>query len=135
MKSCVECCVLEFCCCWPKYATIYSAVRLNVYIEFVVRLFRFVCMCVSFLHSSVFVNGDRGEFTYDTPRASMSLYVCVCVCAYATSCLVLLCAQDLSTIFSKLYYSFSASVKLWVFCFSFFLKGFLMLQFHAWQLC
>lgn len=54
--------------------------------------------------SSVFVNGVGGEFTYDTP----SVCACVCVSVCATSCLVLFCAQNLSIIFSKLYYSFSA---------------------------
>lgn len=69
-------------------------------------------MCVSFFFSSVFVNGVGGEFTYDTPRVCVCVHasVCVCVCVKvcATSCLVLFCAENLSIIFSKLYYSFSA---------------------------
>lgn len=50
--------------------------RLNVYIEFIVPLSRAsTSMYVFFRHSIVFVNGVRGEFTYDTPRAALSLYI------------------------------------------------------------
>lgn len=66
-------------------------------------------MCfLFFFSSSVFVNGVGGEFTYDTPRVCVCVCVCVCGEVCTTSCLVLFCAENLSIIFSKLYYSFSA---------------------------
>lgn len=62
-------------------------------------------MCVSFFFSlQVSLSMVSGENLHMTlPECA---YVCVEVCA--TSCLVLFCAENLSIIFSKLYYSFSA---------------------------
>lgn len=71
-------------------------------------------MCVFpffFQVSLSMVSGENLHMTLpECAYVCMPAYVCVCVCVEvcATSCLVLFCAENLSIIFSKLYYSFSA---------------------------
>lgn len=65
-------------------------------------------MCFLFFSLQVSLSMVSGENLHMTLPGCAYVYVCVCVEVCATSCLVLFCAENLSIIFSKLYYSFSA---------------------------